>query len=42
MNDDSVREVFIKKYRLIYELRQNRIVILAFIHGARQLLLNLE
>ena len=41
LNDDSVREVFIKKYRLIYELRQNRIVILAFIHGARQLPLNL-
>jgi toxin ParE1/3/4 len=42
LNDDSVRELFVKKYRLIYELRQDRIVILAFIHGARQLRLNLR
>jgi toxin ParE1/3/4 len=42
LNDDSVREPFVKQYRLIYELRQDRIVILAFIHGARQLPLNLR
>jgi plasmid stabilization system protein ParE len=36
LNDDSVRELFVKKYRLVYELRPDRVVILAFIHGARQ------
>jgi len=35
--DNSVRELFVKRYRLIYELREDRILILAFIHGARQL-----
>ena len=35
--DKSVRELFVKSYRLIYEVRQNGIVILAFIHGARAL-----
>jgi plasmid stabilization system protein ParE len=42
LNDDSVRELFVKKYRLIYELRSDRVVILAFIHGACQLPLNLR
>jgi toxin ParE1/3/4 len=35
--DDLVRELFVKSYRLIYEVRQDGIVILAFIHGARAL-----
>lgn len=42
LNDGSVRELFVKKYRLIYELRPDRVAILAFIHGARQLPLNLR
>jgi plasmid stabilization system protein ParE len=42
LNDPSVRELFVKRYRLIYELRPDRIVILAFIHGARQLPLSLR
>ena len=37
INDDNVREVFIKKYRLIYKIKEDQIVILAVIHGARDL-----
>jgi len=36
VGDDRVRELFVKSYRLIYELREDRIVILAFIHAARR------
>ena len=37
LNDDSVRELFVKECRLICELRPDRVVILAFVHGACQL-----
>jgi len=37
LGDDLIREVFVKSYRLIYEMRDDRIVILAFVHGARPL-----
>ena len=40
--DNSLRELFVKSYRLIYEVRPDGIVILAFIHGARALPLNLR
>jgi plasmid stabilization system protein ParE len=36
LRDASVREIFVKQYRLIYEVRSNGIVILSFLHGARQ------
>ena len=39
--DNAVRELFVKSYRLIYEIRDNQIVILAFIHGARRFPLHL-
>jgi toxin ParE1/3/4 len=31
----AIREIFIHRYRLIYEVRQAEIQILAFLHGAR-------
>ncbi|MEI9812771.1 MAG: type II toxin-antitoxin system RelE/ParE family toxin [Acidobacteriota bacterium] len=34
--DTSVREIFVKSYRLIYEIRSDQVVILAFLHGARE------
>ena len=37
VGDEAVRELFIKSYRLSYELRGNDVVILAVIHGARRL-----
>ena len=36
-DNPAVREIFVKSYRLIYEVHDNRVVILAFVHGARQL-----
>ena len=37
VGDESIRELFVKSYRLIYEIRQDDIVILAVIHGARRI-----
>jgi len=35
--DPAVREIFVKSYRLIYEVQEDAVIILAFIHGAQQL-----
>ncbi|MBU0699978.1 type II toxin-antitoxin system RelE/ParE family toxin [bacterium] len=34
----SIRELFIRKYRLIYQLKEQTVCIIGFIHGARDLL----
>ncbi len=34
---DDIRETFVKKYRLIFQVDQNEVRILAVIHGAREL-----
>jgi plasmid stabilization system protein ParE len=36
LRDTSVREIFVKQYRLIYEVGSERVIILSFLHGARQ------
>lgn len=36
LGDASVREIFVKQYRLIYEVGLDRVIILSFLHGARQ------
>lgn len=36
--DPVVREIFIKKYRLIYEVVDDTVYVIGFIHGARDLL----
>ncbi len=36
LGDENVRELIVKSYRLIYEIEENRTVILAFLHGARR------
>ncbi|MEK6375736.1 MAG: type II toxin-antitoxin system RelE/ParE family toxin [Acidobacteriota bacterium] len=36
--DESIRELFVGRYRLIYRVRGKRVVIAAFVHGARDLL----
>jgi toxin ParE1/3/4 len=41
LNDENVRELIVKSYRLIYEIELNRTVILAFLHGARGFPVNL-
>ena len=36
-DDPAVRELIVSSYRLIYRVRPNRVVILAFVHKARDL-----
>ncbi len=35
LNDPTIREVFVFKYRLLYEVGENRVTVVAFLHGAR-------
>lgn len=37
LSDPNVRELLIREYRLIYSIEPSRIVILALVHGARDL-----
>ena len=39
--DELIRELFVKSFRLIYEIRSGSVVIVAFIHGARRFPTNL-
>ena len=34
-NDPTIREVFVFRYRLMYEIHDDRVVVVAFLHGAR-------
>jgi len=36
-NRPSVRELFVQRYRLLYEVTTDEVQILAFLHGARDL-----
>jgi len=35
LEDPNVRELFVDRYRLVYEVSESRAVILCFLHGAR-------
>ena len=35
LNDRSIREVFVHKYRLQYEVGEARVLVVVFLHGAR-------
>jgi plasmid stabilization system protein ParE len=35
LNDLSIREVFVFRYRLLYQVRESTVVVLAFLHGSR-------
>jgi toxin ParE1/3/4 len=35
LNDMSVREVFVFRYRLMYHVEPDRVEVRAFVHGAR-------
>ncbi len=37
LNDPIVRELFIKRYRLLYEIHEQEVHVLAVLHGAREL-----
>ena len=36
-DDENIREIFFKKYRIIYEIKENIIEILVIAHGSRLL-----
>jgi len=36
--DPSVRELFVRRYRLMYQVSEQTVYIIGFIHGARDLL----
>jgi plasmid stabilization system protein ParE len=36
-DDPTIRELFVKRYRLIYQHTSSHVYILAFVHGARDL-----
>lgn len=35
LNDPAIRGIFVYRYRLMYRLEDERVVVLAFVHGAR-------
>jgi toxin ParE1/3/4 len=35
LNDPAIREVFVHNYRLQYEVGEARVLVVAFLHGAR-------
>jgi plasmid stabilization system protein ParE len=35
LNDPAIRELLVFKYRLFYEVEDHRVLIVAFLHGAR-------
>src|SRR4030042_964610 len=37
LGNPDIRELLIREYRLIYNIEQSRVVILAFVHGTRDL-----
>ena len=37
LDDPSIREIFVKKYRLIYRVAKEATYVLGLIHGARDL-----
>jgi plasmid stabilization system protein ParE len=37
LNQPNVRQLLVQRYRLLYEMTQTEIQILAFVHGARDL-----
>lgn len=37
IGEETVREIFVQSYRLIYEIQADTIDVLAFVHGARNL-----
>ncbi|SRR5690606_10342488 len=36
LNDNNIRELFVKEYRIIYKIEKDRIIVLTIIHGKRE------
>jgi len=37
LGDETVREIFVRQYRLVYRIKQDSIYLVGIIHGARDL-----
>ena len=37
LSDPAIREVFVYRYRLLYRIEPDRVVVVGFLHGARDL-----
>lgn len=37
LDEPAIREMFVRRFRLIYEIREEEIFVLGFVHGARDL-----
>lgn len=37
LEDETVREIFVRQYRLVYRIKQDGIYLIGIIHGARDL-----
>lgn len=37
LDDPAIREVFVHRYRLLYRIEADRVAVIAFLHGARDL-----
>jgi plasmid stabilization system protein ParE len=37
LNQPNIRELFVQRYRLLYEVKTAEVQVLAFVHGARDL-----
>ncbi len=35
LNDPALREIFVFRYRLLYQIEDERVLVVAFLHGAR-------
>ena len=35
VNDVTIREVFVHRYRLLYQIEDEQVLIVAFLHGSR-------
>jgi len=42
LENSKIREIFVRKYRLIFQIQRKQVLILGFIHGARDLTSLLE
>jgi plasmid stabilization system protein ParE len=36
LDDQSIRELFVFEYRLMYRVEEARVVVVSFLHGARE------
>lgn len=35
LSDSTIREIFVQRYRLLYRVEEHQVIVIAFLHGAR-------